>query len=307
MANLKDLRNRISSIKNTQKITRAMKMVAAAKVKRCENATKATRPFTMGIFDMFKKLIAAHADFDTTPHRFKKSINNYPALLQERPIDSVGMLVITSNKGLAGAYNANIIRQTLKLIEEYKQKGIKTRVFVVGLKGVAALKRRAKALDFEIVQTYTKFPQEITFEMAQVVAEDLADDYVAKNIDKVEIITTQFKNMMSYSVQNWQILPVEHPQMQEDDSHIDPMMEFEPSVDVILQTIMPMYFSNLIYQAFLEATASELAARMMAMSSASNNAEEMIRKLTIDYNKVRQFAITQEILEVVSGADALKN
>ncbi len=307
MANLKDLRNRISSIKNTQKITRAMKMVAAAKVKRCENATKASRPFTKGLAQVFSKLMAANVDYDHSVSNFAENINNYPALLEEREIKTVGMLVITSSKGLAGAYNANIIRLTLSKVQKYAEKGIKTRLYIVGLKGVAVLKKRAETFGFEIAKTYIRFPQDITFAMSQVVAEDLADEYVEHKIDKVEIITTQFKNMMSYSVQSWQILPVVH---QEDslsnDNHIDPLMEFEPNADAILQTIMPMYISNIIYQAFLEATASELASRMMAMSAATNNAEEMITNLTIDYNKVRQFAITQEIIEVVSGASGLK-
>ena len=307
MANLKHLRNRISSIKSTQKITRAMKMVAAAKVKRSENATKATRPFTKALADMFSKLMAAHAQFEKTETKYEENINNYPELLKEREIKTVGLLVITSNKGLAGAYNANVVRNTLKKIEEYHEQGISCRLFVAGMKGLAPLKRKEKALGFEIVKTYVGFPQEVTFSMAQIVAEDLADDYVDKKIDKVEIITTTFKNMMSYSVQSWQLLPVVEPEAEESEvvHEIDPLMEFEPNIDTILQTIMPMYFTNIIYQAFREATASELASRMMAMSAASNNAEEMISKLTIEYNKARQYAITQELTEIVGGANAL--
>ena len=308
MANLKHLRNRISSIKSTQKITRAMKMVAAAKVKRSENATKATRPFTKALADMFAKLMAAHAQFEKTETKYAENINNYPELLKEREIKTVGLLVISSNKGLAGAYNANIVRATLKKIQEYKEQGIHCRLFVAGMKGLAPLRRKEKSLDFEIVKTYVGFPQEVTFSMSQIVAEDLADDYVDQKIDKVEIITTTFRNMMSYSVQSWQLLPVIEPEETESEivHEIDPLMEFEPDIDTILQTIMPMYFTNLIYQAFREATASELASRMMAMSAASNNAEEMISKLTIEYNKARQYAITQELTEIVGGASALK-
>lgn len=309
MANLKHLRNRISSIKSTQKITRAMKMVAAAKVKRSENATKATRPFTKALAEMFSKLMIAHAEFEQPETKYEGNINNYSELLKEREIKTVGLLVISSNKGLAGAYSTNIVRHTLQKIEEYKKQGIACRLFVAGMKGVASLKRKAKAYDFEIVKTYVGFPQEVTFSMAQLVAEDLADDYVKQKIDKVEIVTTTFKNMMSYSVQNWQLLPVVKPEEQESEitHEIDPLMEFEPDINTILQTIMPMYFTNLIYQAFREATASELASRMMAMSAASNNAEEMINKLTVEYNKARQYAITQELTEIVGGAGALKN
>ena len=155
--------------------------------------------------------------------------------------------------------------------------------------------------------------------MAQAVAEDLAEEYVNEKIDEVEIVTTAFKNMMSYSVQSWQILPVLKPkdisnmikeiEQDEEVSTEDEslaLMEFEPNIDTILQTVAPMYVSNLIYQAFLEATASELASRMMAMSAASENAQEMIARLTLDYNKARQYAITQELTELIGGANALK-
>ena len=138
---------------------------------------------------------------------------------------------------------------------------------------------------------------------SNIIAEDIAEDFVNGKIDKIDIITTHFNNMMSYNVVDWQILPVK---IKKAETHeIDPIMEFEPNAHAVLQQVVPMYITNSIYQALLEANASELASRMTAMSAASNNAEEMINTLTIDYNKARQWAITQELVEIVSGAAAI--
>ena len=306
MTNLKGLRVRINSIKSTQKITKAMKMVASAKVKRSENATKAGRPFTLALLELFQRLMKAVEGCDLKSKTYDSSINNYSALLAKREIKTVGLLVLTSNKGLAGAYNSNLVKKTIARIKEYNEQGIKTRLFVVGSKGVNSLERKRKLLDFEIVKAYTKFPQEVGYSDSQVVAEDLADEYVNQRIDKVEIITTLFKNMMSYSVTDVGLLPLEVEKVNYEDGIPEPLMEFEPDADALLQVLTPMYFSNLIYHAFLEATASELASRTMAMSAASDNAEAMINNLTVEYNKARQFAITQELIEIVGGAGALK-
>lgn len=305
MANLKDIKSRIASVENTKKITRAMKMVAAAKVKKAENSVKAARPFSEELIKAFKKLLKEISDFSSEGIKFKMAIENYPELLKKREVKTVGMLVVTSNKGLAGAYNANIVRNTLKQIEEYKTQGIDSKLFIVGQKGISALKRKAEVLGVEIIHTYTQVASEISAAGAEIIAQDLAENYIAEKIDSIEIFTTKFKNMMSYSAEKWTLLPINLTK-EEESVGIDPVMIFEPSEKTILQKIVPLYITNTIYQALLEAQASELASRMTAMSAASNNAEEMIRTLTIDYNKARQWAITQEILEVVSGADALK-
>lgn len=304
MANLKDIKSRIQSIENTKKITRAMKMVAAAKVKKSENAAKSTRPYSEALVDIFKKLVSSVEKSQKTGLKFDHAIENYPELLTQREVKTVGILAITSNKGLAGAYNANIVKNVIKAIKNYKDSNIEVKLFIIGQKGVSGLKRKAEALGVEIVKTYTKVINEVSPIGAEGVAEDLAESYISGQIDRVEVFTTKFRNMMSYSPENWDLIPVA---VEEDnDNIIDPLMEFEPSQEFILQKLMPMYLTNTIYHALLEAQASELASRMTAMSAASNNAEEMIRTLTIDYNKARQWAITQEILEVVSGADALK-
>lgn len=307
MTNLKDIKNRIQSVQSTQKITRAMKMVAAAKVKKAENTVKASRPFTTELTSMFKKLLASVGTYSAQSLKIKSAIDNYPELLQVREIKTVGLLVITSNKGLAGAYNANVIRKTLQTIKDYKEQGIKTILFVVGQKGVSTLKRKCKDLDCEIVKTYLSVANEPTAEGAKLVIEDIAEYFVSHQIDKIEVITTRFKNMMSYFVENWTILPLkglndDHEKIT--DNIIEPLMEFMPDMHSILQKIVPMYMTNILFQSLLEAQASELASRMTAMSAATTNAEKMIKGLSVQYNKTRQFAITQEIIEVVSGANA---
>lgn len=306
MPNLKDIKSRIASVENTKKITRAMKMVAAAKVKKAENSVKAARPFSDELIKAFKKLLGAVGNYSESGANFKLPIENYPELLKKRDVKAVGILVVTSNKGLAGAYNANIIRNALKQIKDYKDQGIASKLFIVGQKGVSSLNRKASDLGLEIVKTYIKVANEISAAGAEEIAEDLAENFVSGQIDKIEVFTTKFKNMMSYSAEKWDLLPISIEAEDEKSLSIEPIMIFEPSEQSVLQKIVPLYITNTIYQALLEAQASELASRMTAMSAASNNAEEMIRTLTIDYNKARQWAITQEILEVVSGADALK-
>ncbi len=229
-------------------------------------------------------------------------------MLEKREVKTAGFLVITSNKGLAGAYNANVVRNVLKKVTEYKAQGINSKLFVIGQKGISSLNRKSTEYGFEIVKTYTKIANDVSSSGARNIAEDLAEYFVKGEIDTIEIFTTRFKNMMSYSSEKWDIcrLIYQMTVKKTNDENIDPLMIFEPSEHGILQSVVPLYITNTIYQSLLEAQASELASRMTAMSAASNNAEDMIRILTIDYNKARQWAITQEILEVVSGADALK-
>lgn len=302
--NQKSIKDRISSIKSTQKITRAMKMVAAAKVKKCENAVKASRPFTKEMNKMLHKLlktVQAYPEDETKP---KKPSENWRVLLEKRTTKNIGLLVISSDKGLAGAYNANVVRYALKEIKQLQEQGINAKLFVIGQKGLNTLKREQRNLDFEIIKTYPAFIEGGSSALGTVVAEDMATEFVEGNIDEMKIITTRFRNMMSYSVEEWEILPMKEKFGDAEEYHSE--MEFEPDLSVMLRKIVPFYIANIIYQALLEATASELASRMTAMSAACNNADEMIRTLSIDYNKARQAAITQEITEVVSGADAQK-
>lgn len=301
MPNLKDIKSRIGSVQNTKKITKAMKMVAAAKVKRAETTVKSARPFSDELLHLFRKMLARVQDFSTNGLKIEQALNNYPVLLSRREVKTEGILVITSNKGLAGAYNANIIKTALKRIKDNSENGIKSVIYPVGQKAISAFKH--KSGDFELRDGYISIANNPTATGASIVAEDITEDYVAGKIDKIEIVTTHFNNMMSYNIVTWEVLPVKVEKAEEHE--LEPVMEFEPSENAVLQQLVPMYITNSIFQALLEANASELASRMTAMSAASNNAEEMINTLTIDYNKARQAAITQELVEIVSGAQAI--
>ncbi len=309
MPNLKDIKSRISSVENTQKITKAMKMVAAAKVKKAEMSVKASRPFSQELLSLFKKMLSMVNEISKSSDKYDSNLDNYFELLTKRDVNTVGLVVVTSNKGLAGAYNANVVRATIKKIRAYKSEGKNVVLYVIGQKAASAFKNNSEGI--EIANTYLAVANEPDSAGARVIAEDLADDFVGKKIDKIEIITTRFNNMMSYEVQDWTVLPVKledfigsEEEEKNEGSKIDPLMEFLPSTDSILKKLVPMFVTNSIYQSLLEASASELASRMTAMSAASNNAADMIESLTINYNKARQGAITQELIEIVSGAQA---
>ena len=302
MPNLKDIKSRISSVQNTKKITKAMKMVAAAKVKRAENTVKAARPFSDELLHLFRKMLATVGEYSVVGLKVTRALENYPELLKKREVKAEGLLVITSNKGLAGAYNSNVVKTALRRIAQNKEHGIKTVIYPVGQKAVSAFKHAGN--DFELRDGYISIANDPTAMGANIIAEDIADDFVSGKIDKIDIITTHFNNMMSYSVVSWDVLPVKVEKAEQHE--LDAVMEFEPSVHAVLQQLVPMYVTNSIFQALLEANASELASRMTAMSAASNNAEEMISTLTIDYNKARQAAITQELVEIVSGAQGVQ-
>ena len=301
MPNLKDIKSRIGSVQNTKKITKAMKMVAAAKVKKAESIVKAARPFSDELLHLFRKMLATVGEYSLDGLKVERGLDNYPELLRHREVKTEGLLVITSNKGLAGAYNANIIKAALKQVKDNALQGIKTVIYPVGQKAISAFKH--KAGDYILKDGYIAIANDPTATGANLISEDIANDFVSGEIDRIDIITTHFNNMMSYSVVSWEVLPVKIEKAEEHE--IEPVMEFEPSANGVLQQIVPMYITNSIYQALLEANASELASRMTAMSAASNNAEEMITTLTIDYNKARQAAITQELVEIVSGAQGV--
>lgn len=307
MASLKDIKKRINSVQSTKKITRAMKMVAAAKVKSSETAVKASRPYAGELYRMFQKLLNSVTEFSSETLKIKKAVDNYPKLLEHREVNSVGIFLLTSNKGLAGAYSANVVKNALKRIKELKNQGLDVKIFVAGQKGIAMLKKRLLALNCTIEKKYFSVMENPDAMGARDIAEDMAEYYVDGRIDKIEIITTRFRNMVSYSVDTWAVLPIDgvkdaHERIT--DNIIEPLMEFTPDLHHILQKVVPMYITNTFYQALLEAKASELASRMTAMSAATTNAEKIIHDLSVEYNKLRQSAITNEIIEVINGANS---
>lgn len=321
MANLRNIKDRINSIKNTQKITRAMKMVAAARVKKAENAVKSSRPFTLELYKMFAWAYREALKNQCDKVQTKTAIENYSALLEKREAKNIAIVIISSNKGLAGAYCANIVRYSLNLIKKTLSEGKTPKVYLIGQKAIPAIKNAQKQLDFEIKRTYVDILDDINSSSAYVVASALADDYIKGEIDEIHLVTTRYKNMMTCYTQSWQLLPAiidnkiadfrdeeldKELNVNHETQAIEPLSEYLPNLNEVLATVVPMYVTNIIYQALLEAQASELSSRMTAMSAATNNAADMISSLTIIYNKERQAKITQEITEVISGAGALK-
>ncbi len=322
MASLKETKDRIKSVKNTQKITRAMKTVAAAKVKKAENAVKMSRPFTRELFRTFIEIYNSIEDKKFEPVKTNNPLDNYPVLLKEREIKTLGLVIISSNKGLAGAYTANLVRFAQKEIKKANKQGINVKIFLVGSRAEASVRALKSGHNFELREVYTGILDDINVSSAKVVALDLANEFVEGKIDKIELVTTRYINMISYKVEGWTLLPVInikddklktfYKEEFDKENRLDIYKTFfdnkekgeiifEPNQKVLLQKIVPMYITNTIFQAILEAQASEFASRTTAMSAATKNADEMINRLTIKYNKARQESITQEITEVISG------
>ncbi|MBI4534431.1 MAG: ATP synthase F1 subunit gamma [Candidatus Melainabacteria bacterium] len=292
MANLKAIRRRIKSVQATQKITRAMRLVAAAKVRRAQMRVLAARPFTSRVVKLLREVVRDISPID---------LQELP-LLQRRPIKKVGLIVLSSDRGLCGSYNTNIFREVAERIQALNRDGKDVGLIIVGLKGVAFF----KPVKVEKLKTYTLLPAIPTIEEAKLIADQAAEMYVSGVVDAVELIGTDFISMLRAEVTNTKFLPVELPPPEAHHA-LQPQKLFEPSIQEVLEReLLPKYIENVIFQALLEASASELAARMNAMTNASNNARDLINTLTLIYNKARQASITQELLEIVGGAEALK-
>jgi F-type H+-transporting ATPase subunit gamma len=292
MANLKAIRNRIKSVQSTQKITKAMKMVAAAKVRRAQMKMMAARPFTQAVVGMLKRAVSEVAEIDL--HGLQ--------LLERRPIKTVALIILSSDRGLCGGYNSVIFRESMIRIRQLQEEKKEVKLILVGLKAVAFF----KSIKIEKIKQHTNLPAIPTVEVARLIAQEAADLYIEKKVDAVELIGSDFINLLRSQVINTKVLPIDLPPR--DDTRL-PSAEtlFEPSiVDVMRLELLPKYMENVIFQGLLEASASELAARMNAMTNASNNARDLISSLTLEYNKARQAGITQELLEIVGGAEALK-
>lgn len=292
MANLKAIRNRIKSVQSTQKITKAMKMVAAAKVRRAQMKMMAARPFTQAVVGMLKRAVSEIAEIDLQGLQ----------LLERRPIKTVAVIILSSDRGLCGGYNSVIFRESMIRIRQLQEEKKEVKLILIGLKAAAFF----KSIKIEKIKQHTNLPAIPTVEVARLIAQEAADLYVEKKVDAVELIGSDFINLLRSRVINTKVLPIELPAREETGM---PSAEtlFEPSIiDVMRLELLPKYMENVIFQGLLEASASELAARMNAMTNASNNARDLISSLTLEYNKARQAGITQELLEIVGGAEALK-
>jgi F-type H+-transporting ATPase subunit gamma len=292
MANLKAIRNRIKSVQATRKITSAMRLVAAAKVRRAQMRVQASRPFTAAVMKMLQEAVGESAPVD---------LAEIP-LLVTRPVKKVGIVVISSDRGLCGSYNPTVFREVLQRIAQLNKEGKEVCLTLIGLKAVSFF----KSIKVEKVKTYTLLPAIPSVQEAKLIANEAAELFISGKVDAVEIIGTKFISMLASKVTNQKFLPVAVPPKIEG-SILKPERLFEPSIMAVMEKeLIPKYIENTVYQALLEAAAAELAARMQAMTNASNNARDLISSLSLVYNKARQASITQELLEIVGGAEALR-
>lgn len=296
MPNLKAIRNRIKSVQATQKITRAMRLVAAAKVRRAQMRVLAARPFTAAVVKMLREAVSEINPID---------LQELP-LLGSRPIKRVALIILSSDRGLCGSYNTTVFREAMHRIQALQGEGKEVALILVGLKAAAFFKH----VKIEKLKTYTMLPAVPSVQEGKLIADQAADFFLekdpAKRVDAVEVVGTHFISMLRSEVVNTKFLPVALPEKTEEQP-LKPIRLFEPTiVEVMQRELLPKYIENVLYQALLEASAAELAARMNAMTNASNNARDLIQTLTLVYNKARQASITQELLEIVGGAEALK-
>lgn len=290
MANLKELRTRIASVKTTKQMTGAMKMVAAAKLRKAQQAITLLKPYAEKIHEISQNLLkSSYEDTDNT-------------LFNTRKIKNVLLIIITSNKGLCGAFNSNVEKKTLELIEKYKNKGINTdniNLYCFGKKGSESMNRK-KA---NIIKNDFKIYDNLTYNYAINITSDLINQYNSKKYDKIQIIYNSFKNTATQILTVEQFLPIQIPENNNNNNNY----VYEPNRNYVLNKIIPETLTMQIYKAILDSYAAEHGARMTAMHKATDNASELINDLTLSYNKARQAAITTEILEIVGGANALKS
>jgi F-type H+-transporting ATPase subunit gamma len=304
MATRKEVKNRISSVKNINKITRAMEMVAAARLRRAEQRIAALRPYAQAIRKLTRRAAEEAGDIPRV------------AVLEEREeIRRVGILLVTGDRGLAGAFNSNIVREGLRLKREFESDGADVSFSVVGRRGVSALTFRKQ----DLFGSYVGFTDRPGFANAREIGEELVSAYTDEELDRVELIYNRYESPLTQYVRRQTLLPLqqaevygagipeaeEHEETELERAHKRALWIYEPEAEELLAQIIPEYVNISLFRALLESAASEHGARMTAMRSAAENAESMIDDLTLEMNRVRQAEITQEILEVVSGAEAL--
>ncbi|WP_295904291.1 ATP synthase F1 subunit gamma [uncultured Bdellovibrio sp.] len=294
MASLKDIRARIESTKNTQQITKAMKLVSAAKLRKAQNNIVNMRPYALTL----RKVIADIAVTNKVSH---------PLMEKKEQVKNVLLVVITSDRGLCGAFNSNINKFTENYIKENKAKLEKIDFIFIGRKGHDYFAKR----DIKAVDYITKLDKDISYELASKVANRVMEDYLEGNYDEVRIVHNQFNSAISQTVVCETILPIDiglttFKTENEKANEFAVDMIFEPAPEKIIKELLEKHFDLQVYRCMSESVAGEHGARMSAMENATNNARDMINKLTLTYNKLRQEKITTELTEIVSGAEALK-
>lgn len=300
MASQRDVKNRIASVKNIQKITRAMEMVAAARLRRAEQRISQLRPYAEAIRRMtFQAARAAGAE-----------ASSFPLLSEHEQVRRVGLLLITGDRGLAGAFNSQIIRAGIRAGSELTDQGIEPVWFATGRRGVSSLTFRGRDLD----GSYTGFSDRPGYADARSIADDLMTGYVDGRLDRVEIVYNTYVSPLTQHVTRETLLPLSGPVLASEEeggedaaeqSGPQPLVEYEPDPEEILKRLVPDYVEISIYRALIESTAGFFGAQMTAMRNASENAGTLIEQYTLQMNRARQAEITQEIMEVVAGAEGL--
>jgi F-type H+-transporting ATPase subunit gamma len=298
MASQKDVKNRIASVKNIQKITRAMEMVAAARLRRAEQRIEHLRPYAGAIRRMTRRVVEA-----------VENIPSMPILEEHDEVRRVGLLLVTGDRGLAGPFNSQIIRAGNGRRAELEAEGKEVVWFASGRRGVSSLQFR----DFDVTGSYVGFTDRPAYANAREIADDLMQHYVDDHVDRVEVIYNHYVSPLTQTVSHETLLPLQQidafSEEEDDDSEEGDgdraSWIYEPEPEEILQRLIPDYVEISIFRALLESTASEHGARMTAMRNAQENASEMIDDLTLEMNRQRQAEITQEIMEVVAGAEGL--
>ncbi len=293
MATLRDIKQRINGVKGTQKITRAMKMVAASRLRRAQENMMRSRPYSRKIAEVLSDLMLITKDL------------HLPHFEQRENIEKVAIVVITADRGLCGSFNVNIIKAVEHEIEntysEQKEKG-NLSLFLIGKKGVDYFAKRG----INIAGSYPGIFSNLKFDFAVRFMTDITNRYINGEFDKVILISNEFKSVIQQNLVIRQILPILPLESSSEESKENTDYIYEPDKETIIRTLIPRYLNVQLWRALLESYAAELGARMTAMDQATENAGEMIRELQITYNKARQASITKEIIEIVSGANALK-
>jgi len=289
MANLKAIRKRIGSVKNTQKITRAMKMVAAARLRRAQQAITDLRPYAQKTLEVLSS-VAARAAGDDDMH---------PMLVRREP-KNVMLVVVTSDRGLAGAFNTNINKAAFQFLKQLQAEGKEVSVAAIGRKGKEYFARRGATLR----HTFTGVFENLSVSKATEIGKVLADEYERSDLDAIYLCYNEFKSALTQKVTIEPLLPIAPQPIAETETAVD--FIYEPDKRALLDHLLPMYAEVEVYRALLESVASEHGARMTAMDNATRNASELVGKLTLIYNRARQAAITKELMEIIGGAEALK-
>tara|TARA_B100000749_G_scaffold270557_1_gene250489 strand:+ start:1426 stop:2280 length:855 start_codon:yes stop_codon:yes gene_type:complete len=284
MANLKDIRNRIKSVKSIQKVTKAMKMVAVAKMRRAQERMEEARPYAKRLAEVINHLLP---DVD----------RNFLPLLDIREIKRVGYVVVSSDRGLAGSFNTSVLKTAQAEIEIIGKKNVD--VFCIGKKARDHFKRR----NYNIIESHVEFWNELKFGNALAIGTGIITHFTQKYVDEIHVVYNEFVNVASQHVVSERLLPLVF------ESDKKPIIDrlYEPNKDDLVKSLIPRHLNIQMWKYLLESYASEQAARMLAMENATGNAEDMIKELTLEFNKARQAAITKEMLEIVSGAEALQN